>query len=212
MNFRNAVSRGSIFAVVLLVAAVGVTSVAMSNTVFGDADNEEYVGTRDRGATIAEASPTKSGHGNSATWGVFAYESDRGLTCVQAGIVRDGSAGAYTRDGFRPFSPRDSVGNCGDLKETLSRMGGAAYGASAPATTEISDRTDVVYGLLSDAVSGVNVTLDDSSENVPVELSRVSGLGGATRAFVAPLPASTSLPGATVTFEFKNGETAVSRL
>lgn len=205
-------NRGTLFAVVAAIALVSVTSLAMSSSVLVDSENENYIGTKDLGATIAEAAPVKSAQGSSARWGVFGYRSDRGLTCVQAGLVNEGKVGGYSRAGFEPFSARDSVGNCGDLTETLATMGGAAYATSAPATPESVDQTSVVYGLLSKDVANVTVTIDETSERLPVEMSRASGLGTAARSFIAPLPPDASLPGVTITFELASGKKTVSEI
>lgn len=213
MTTRNHIlNRGTLFAVVAVIALVSITSLAMSSSVVIDTENESYIGTKDLGATLAEAAPGKSVKGSPARWGVFGYRSDRGLTCVQAGQVNDGKVGAYSRQGFEQFSARDSVGNCGDLTETLETMGGAAYATSAPVTPDSVDQSSVVYGLLSKDVTEVTVTVDETSERLPVEMSRASGMGVVARSFVAPLPPEASLPGVTITFELTSGKKTVSRI
>lgn len=204
-------NRGTLVAFAALLLVVSLTSVAMSDTVFGESDNEDYVGTRDEGSMIAQAAPVESSGGNTAQWGVFAYESDRGLTCLQAGVMKDGNVGAYTENEFHPFSPRDSVGNCGDPAGALAAQGGLAYAAEAPASNNVADRSGVIYGLVSN-VTAVTVTVDGSSQAVPVELEGSTAAGGADGVFIAPLPAGTELPGVTVTFELENGATTVSRI
>lgn len=204
--------RHTLFAVVALVALVAVTSIAMSNSVIGNTDNEDFIGTRDRGRTIAKAATARSAGGRPVSWGVFGYTSDRGLTCLQAGPVEDDAAGAFTPRGFERFSPLDSVGNCGDLTEPLATLGGVAYAAVAPVSTDSDDRASVVYGLAGKNVKNVTVTIDKTSERLPVEMSGASELGGAAQSFIAPLPPEASLPGVTVTFELANGKRTVSTI
>lgn len=210
MLSRARTIRSPIFAAVALIAVVSATSLAMSNTDPGNTDNAYYVATADPGVTISTAPVVKSSAGNAVTWGVFAYTSDRGLTCLQAGIANGEKTGAFTPKGFAPYSPLDAIGNCGDLSGAFATLGGAVYGASEPASTDLSDRANVVYGLIDKSVVKVTVTISKTSERLPVELSDVSELGDATQSFIAPLPPEASLPGVTVTFERANGEETVS--
>lgn len=201
-----------LFAAVSLVALVSVTSLAMSSSEIANTENEKFVGTRDPGATITASKTRRSAAGTPVAWGVFGYQSDRGLTCVQAGPIRDGGAGLYSEEGFKRFASRDGVGNCGDLRETFADMGGAVFASAAPVSDDASDQAGVVYGLLDQKVSKVTVTIDKTSERLPVELSGASGMGGAARSFVAPLPPEASLPGVTVTFELEDGTQTVSKI
>lgn len=203
---------GPLVAIATMLAVVSITSVAMSDAVYGESDNENYVGTRDKGSVIALAAPVKSVNGNPAPWGVFAYQSDRGLTCLQAGLIRDGQAGAYTEKGFRAFSPGDSVGSCGELSSAVASEGGIVFASEAPASSEVSDRTGVIYGLVDERVERVSVTIEGTSESIPVEFSQTTEVDGADRAFVAPLPARAKLPGATIIFEQKGGEKTKSTI
>lgn len=203
---------GPLLAFSTMLLVVSLTGVAMSGTVFGASDNENYIGTVDKGSVIALAAPVKSANGHAAPWGVFAYRSDRGLSCLQAGLMRDGQAGAYTEKGFRAFSPRESVGSCGDLASAVASEGGITFAAEAPASSDITDRTGVVYGLVDGSVEKVSVTVEGASEPTPVEFSRTTQVTGADRAFIAPLPADAKLPGATIIFEKKGGERTKSTI
>lgn len=207
----HAFNRGTVMACTILILVVSITGVAMSNSVLGTSDNSSFVGTRDTGSAIAQAAPIKSSQGTATPWGVFAYESDRGLTCVQAGIVKGGNVGAFNGKEFRPFSPRESIGNCGDLASGLKTEGGLAFAAEAPVSDDVSDRSGVVYGLLND-VSRVTVTVDETSKSVPVQIDRVTDVDGAASAFIAPLPSGVKLPGVTITFERNDGSRTVSTI
>lgn len=202
----------SLFAVVAILASIGVTSVAMSEPGLLDSENADVISTRDQGAKVAEAPPVESSQARAASWGVFAYESDRGLACVQGGIISNGEVGAYRSEGFRPYQARDGVGNCGDFTDALTTMGGLAFGAVAPASGDIADRTKVVYGLLSPGVTSVNVTYRGASESLRVHVAKTPKLDGADRVFIAPLPAEAPLSGVVVTFELNDGERSVSTL
>jgi hypothetical protein len=139
-------------------------------------------------AVIGATAPDPDGGPDFA---VRVYPSETGMTCPEAGRVKDGVFGQQYPEGWQEL-PVNSGGSCADLD---GQPVGFAV-ANHPAQGDIGAYA-LVFGSVSEDVVSVSITLNGTSRELPLS----SGT------FIAPTSVETIASGATLTVTLRGGST-----
>lgn len=142
----------------------------------------------------------------SRAWGILAFKSQSGLTCLTVGQRRNGEIGYRTPNGgFAKLDPADAPASCGDIGEDLRRRGAIAMIAQKP----VDDRGRVVsllYGAVGPSTKALKVKLPSGVER-PLRIDPTASLNTIAGTFLAPLPYGHTLEGVSVLVSTTDGAT-----
>lgn len=208
--------------IIAALVIVSAASVAMASTQLSPDENRPYAGEPNSGALVAsadaETAPGKAGEENGThQWGVLAFRSGAGLTCVAAGPVVNGQVGRFNERGFMPYHPEDAPANCGNNTEDFKARSAIAFATRSWSDTTGKSLSNVIYGLTSADVVRVEVRQGGAAPVSARPDALKNDIGPASGAFAVALPAienspelkaSEGLSGITVTFVRSDGSTS----
>jgi hypothetical protein len=148
---------------ILLAVAAGVASASALTSSSGDDTprGPELVQPDGSGARVPVTTPDPDG---GVAWAVRVYRSQAGLTCPEAGRIKDGNFGQVYGDGEFHVLDIEAAGSCADLAQAPMSLAVNHY----PASGKLPARA-VIFGVVTAKVTAVTLASAAGSRELTIK-------------------------------------------